>query len=117
MPLQTARCGHRSASASSGRATAGAWVPASYISPGKWSPQRGAGATPVLIARSDGEAAHHDVLLNLHADSPPSFSRFQRLIEIVGVEDAERQSGRTRFRFYRDRGYEILHHDLANAVS
>ena len=76
-----------------------------------------AAATPVLIARSIDEPPHHDVLFNLHAESPSSFSRFRRLIEIVGADDEDRQLGRARFRFYRDRGYEILHHDLAKAES
>ena len=72
--------------------------------------------TPVLIAVDDAEPAHHRVLLNLHAESPPAFSRFERLIEIVSTDDDDRQLARSRFRFYRDRGYEIHHHDLAKST-
>lgn len=72
--------------------------------------------TPVVIAFDDSEAAHHRVILNLHEDSPPAFSRFERLVEIVGVDEDDRQRARGRFRFYRDRGYEIHHHDLAKAT-
>ena len=72
--------------------------------------------TPVVIACEGYEHAHYRVLLNLHAESPPSFSRFERLIEIVGTDEEDRQQARSRFRFYRDRGYEILHHDLAKAT-
>jgi DNA polymerase-3 subunit chi len=69
--------------------------------------------TPILIAR-DAEAPPHDeVMLNLDAQTPPSFSRFRRLIEVVGMEEDDKQAGRERFRFYRDRGYEIGRHDLA----
>jgi DNA polymerase-3 subunit chi len=71
--------------------------------------------TPVVIALDDSEVAHYRVLLNLHAESPPTFSRFERLIEIVGADDDDRQRARDRFRFYRDRGYEIQHHDLAKS--
>jgi DNA polymerase-3 subunit chi len=71
--------------------------------------------TPVVIAREDAEMAHYQVLLNLHADSPPSFSRFERLVELVGAGDDDRRLARSRFRFYRDRGYEISHHDLSNS--
>jgi len=53
------------------------------------------------------------VLLNLRPECPQYFSRFRRLIEIVGVEDADRAGARERFRFYRDRGYEIRTHDLS----
>ena len=73
------------------------------------------GQTPVVIAFEDAERAHYRVLVNLHPESPPSFSRFERLIEIVGTDDDDRQRARGRFRFYRDRGYEIHHHDLAKS--
>ena len=69
--------------------------------------------TPVVIAREDLEMPHHQVMLNLHVDSPPSFSRFERVIELVGVAHDDRQLARSRYRFYRDRGYEIRHHDLS----
>src|SRR5262245_9540129 len=72
--------------------------------------------TPVVIASDDSEPPHHRVLLNLHEESPPAFSRFERLIEIVGMDDSDKQRARTRFRFYRDRGYEIQHHDLAKSA-
>jgi DNA polymerase III subunit chi len=73
--------------------------------------------TPVLIARTCEVIPHDEVLLNLGPEPPESFSRFQRLIEIVANEDADRQSGRIRFRFYRDRGYEIRHHNLDRSGS
>jgi DNA polymerase-3 subunit chi len=70
--------------------------------------------TPVLIT-SDAEAPAHacEVLLNLSADCPPFFERHERLLEIVPQDEAERQAGRARFKFYRDRGYAIRSHDLA----
>ena len=72
--------------------------------------------TPLLIATSCENPPHHEVLLNLCIQSPSSFGRFQRLVEIVGTEEADRQAGRARFRFYRDRGYEVGHIDLAKAA-
>jgi DNA polymerase III subunit chi len=72
--------------------------------------------TPVVIALDDAEMAHCQVLLNLHTESPPAFSRFERLIELVGADEDDRQRARSRFRFYRDRGYEIHHHDLAKST-
>lgn len=67
--------------------------------------------TPVLIddaLEHEGPAA---VLINLHREPPPFFSRFERLIEIVGAEEGDLTAGRARFRFYRERGYEIRNHD------
>jgi DNA polymerase-3 subunit chi len=49
--------------------------------------------------------------VNLHAQTPPFFSRFERLAEIVGIDDAE--AGRERYRFYRERGYELRAHDMS----
>ena len=69
--------------------------------------------TPVLIA-SDAETPQAcDLLLNLGTECPPHFERFERLLEVVAADDAERDAGRARYRFYRERGYKITNHDLA----
>ena len=71
--------------------------------------------TPVIIDHLAEPLLHDQVLLNLHPAFPPFFSRFQRLIEIVGTDEKDSQAGRERFRFYRDRGYEVRHHDLSRS--
>jgi DNA polymerase-3 subunit chi len=71
-----------------------------------------AAETPVIIDHLAEPLPHDEVLFNLHPELPSFFSRFQRLIEIVGADEIDSQAGRVRFRFYRDRGYEIRHHDL-----
>ena len=72
-----------------------------------------AAETPVLITHDPEDTPHDEVLLNLHSAWPPAFSRFQRLVEIVGRDEEDREAARGRFRFYRDRGYEIAKHDLS----
>jgi DNA polymerase-3 subunit chi len=72
-----------------------------------------AAVTPVLIGNRLDEAAHHDVLVNLDGDLPPAFSRFERLVEIVGLEEADRMPARARYKFYKDRGYPLSTRDLA----
>ncbi len=74
-----------------------------------------AAQTPVLITHDPEDTPHDEVLLNLHSAWPPAFSRFQRLVEIVSREEEDRAAARERFRFYRDRGYEIAKHDLSKA--
>jgi len=69
--------------------------------------------TPVLIAADAQTPQRCDVLLNLSAACPPHFERFERLLEVVGADDAERAAGRERYRFYKSRGYAIGNHDLA----
>ncbi len=66
---------------------------------------------PVVIAR-DEQFPHAELLISLHDECLPFFSRFERVIEIVGHDDADAVRGRDRFKFYRDRGYELSHTDL-----
>jgi DNA polymerase III subunit chi len=72
-------------------------------------------ATPIVIDYAGAEPTHDQLLLNLRPQWPPLFSRFQRLFEIVSIEDEDRRAARERFKFYRDRGYEIRTHDLSKA--
>jgi DNA polymerase-3 subunit chi len=69
--------------------------------------------TPVLIAADAQAPSGCEVLLNLASECPPHFERFERLLEVVASEDAERQAGRSRYRYYLERGYKISNHDLA----
>jgi DNA polymerase-3 subunit chi len=71
--------------------------------------------TPVLIAGDAGGVAPCDILLNLGRDTPPAFERFERLLEVVARDDGDRQAARERYRFYRERGYRVASHDLAEA--
>lgn len=76
-----------------------------------------AAETPVLIAAEPEAAPSCDILLNLGAECPPLFERYERLLEVVSAADEDRRAGRVRYAWYRDRGYEIRHHDLAKAAS
>src|SRR5215212_599591 len=69
--------------------------------------------TPVLIASDPHSPPSCELLLNLGAECPPHFERFERLLEVVPAEELERQAGRGRYRFYLERGYKITNHDLA----
>ena len=75
-----------------------------------------AAVTPVIIDHAGSTLPHDDVLINLRTDWPPFFSRFQRLIEIVSLDEDDRSHARARFKFYRDRGYAIQNHDLSKSV-
>jgi DNA polymerase-3 subunit chi len=68
--------------------------------------------TPIIVDHSADRVIHEDVLINLCEDMPSFFSRFQRLIEIVTDDENDRAQARERYRFYRDRGYQIVTHDL-----
>ncbi|MBI5618477.1 MAG: DNA polymerase III subunit chi [Gammaproteobacteria bacterium] len=71
-----------------------------------------AAEVPVVIAEGDREPVAADVLINLHPEVAPFFSRFERVIETTGEDEAGRQAARARYRYYRDRGYAIHNHQL-----
>ncbi|HKK04820.1 MAG TPA: DNA polymerase III subunit chi [Gammaproteobacteria bacterium] len=69
---------------------------------------------PVLVGAGDGPAGHADVLINLAEDVPMFFSRFERVAEVISGDEAARKRGRERFRFYRERGYDLETHKLGS---
>lgn len=73
-----------------------------------------ASRTPVLLTASATEvpAGHQQVLVNLGQATPPAFTDYQRVVELVGRDASSRQAARARFRFYRERGYTPLTHDV-----
>ncbi len=72
-----------------------------------------AAQTPVIVDHAFDPLPHDEVLLNLTDATPPMFSRFERLVEIVSLDPDDRQRARGRWRFYSERGYPLASHDLA----
>jgi DNA polymerase-3 subunit chi len=70
---------------------------------------------PVVLNSGNDSFPHHDLLISLHDECVPFFSRFERVIEIVSHDAEDSRLGRERFKFYRDRGYELSHIDLSKA--
>lgn len=73
--------------------------------------------TPIILDHVAEPVVHEQVLVNLRDEAPPHFSRFERLLEIVGRDDADRERARARYRYYRERGYEIRTHDLGRGAA
>ncbi len=74
--------------------------------------EAGAADMPVVLGHDGAALPHGELLISLHSACLPFFSRFERLIEIVGQDAEDVRLGRERFGFYRDRGYEMRHFDL-----
>ena len=76
-----------------------------------------AGETPIwidhVVEHPGDQPDRACVLINLQAEPPPFFSRFERLAEIVGIDEEDAVAARARYRFYRERGYELRTHNLA----
>jgi DNA polymerase-3 subunit chi len=71
-----------------------------------------AAETPVVLSSSGESLPHHDVLLNLSDEQPPFFATFERLLEIVGADEPDKERARARYKFYKDRGYAIQLNDV-----
>lgn len=68
-----------------------------------------AAQTPVLIHYKENALLQEDMLINLTKTQPSFFSRFTQLVELVGEDEQDKVAARGRYKFYRDRGYEIKH--------
>jgi DNA polymerase III subunit chi len=76
-----------------------------------------AAATPVLIDWREKALLQDDVLINLTKQQLTAFSRFRQLIELVSSDEDDKIAARQRFKFYRNRGYEIKHIDQENLIN
>lgn len=68
--------------------------------------------TPVLIGHGEDAEEEHDILINLSSQTPDFFSRFERVAEPIDQDAEVRKTGRTRYRFYKDRGYPLETHNI-----
>jgi len=71
--------------------------------------------SPIVLAGSLQSAPHVEVLLNVGAEVPTGFERFERMIEVVSAEDDDLKHGRLRWKHYASRGYAMTRHDRAEA--
>jgi len=74
-----------------------------------------ASETPILLADGPLATAHHEVLINLDAEQPEFFSRFERVIEVVTGAEPDRLAARERWKFYKERGYALTSYDITGA--
>lgn len=86
---------------------AGSFVPHARWPEGAGAPER----PPVLVGAAE-PPPEPEVLINLAPEVPAFFSRFLRVAELVGGDEASRARARARWRWYRDRGYPLHKHEL-----
>lgn len=70
-------------------------------------------ASPVILAEVLQGLPHQQILVNLGTEVPPGFEHFERLIEVVSLDDGDRHAARQRWKHYTQLGYSIIRHDLA----
>lgn len=70
-------------------------------------------ATPIVLAGACADLPDAALLVHLGQALPQGFERFERLVELVGTDPADRAQARLRWRHYAERGYAIESHDAA----
>ena len=70
-------------------------------------------ATIVLATSVEESRGKRDVLVNLGNVVPEGFEAFNRVIEVVSTDGADRDLARGRWKLYAGRSYSISRHDLA----
>ena len=73
-----------------------------------------AAETPILITADLAQPAQTERLMNLGRDLPPGYERFDRLIEVVGQDEEDRQAARQRVGLYKQAGCDVRYFDLSN---
>lgn len=76
-----------------------------------------AAETPVVFDWQEKTLFQDDILINLTQQQLTVFSRFRQIIELVSNDEEDKAAARLRFKFYRDRGYEIQHHNQADLIN
>ena len=69
----------------------------------------------IILSSSSHDNApldHHDLLINMAAEIPAWFSRFERVSEIVVQTKAVLDSTRANYRFYTEKNYPLHRHDM-----
>jgi DNA polymerase III subunit chi len=74
-------------------------------------------ASTVLLAETPQAGWHRQVLINLGDAVPQGFEGFERIIEVVTVDELHRTQARERWREYARQGHELLRHDLLQTQS
>ena len=69
-------------------------------------------ASPIQLAEQLKDCPAGGVLINLGQQPPAHFERFQRFIEVASDANEDILAARVRWKYYKDRGYELTKHEL-----
>lgn len=72
-----------------------------------------AAETPIVIARNAAQIPATDRLMNLGRELPERLERFASFIEVVGIDEDDRQAARQRVAHYKTQGIDVRYFDLS----
>jgi len=67
-------------------------------------------STPILINHEADPRGERQLLINLSNEIPVYFAQFERVFELVTEQN--KSTARSHYSYYKDRGYELNHHNL-----
>ena len=69
-----------------------------------------AAQTPIIVTAADeGDFPHGDMLVNLTRRTPANVDRFNRVFEIISVDEDDAAAGRKRYVAYKQQSYPLTH--------
>lgn len=74
-------------------------------------------ASSVLLSQAPVPDWSHQVLINLGEGIPQGFEGFERIIDVVTLDDLNRAQARERWRAYTRLGHQLVRHDLNKTQS
>ncbi|MEX2353565.1 MAG: DNA polymerase III subunit chi [Gammaproteobacteria bacterium] len=72
---------------------------------------------PVIIGWPGQIPPASEVLINLTDTVPNCITEFNRIVEIVADDPAQKERGRERYKYYRDNGYELFSHNISKEAA
>jgi DNA polymerase-3 subunit chi len=87
-------------------------MPTSFL-PSAYPQDDASAHAPIILDTTGSHLIQDDILINLKTEHPPFFSRFRYLVELVGNDEDDKVAARQRYKFYRDRGYQVKSTDAA----
>jgi DNA polymerase-3 subunit chi len=69
-------------------------------------------STPIILSNRIAAMQGCSILINLDVQCPQMIEQFDRIIEIAGASPEDKLAARNRYRFYKQTGYALHHHDL-----
>ncbi len=70
--------------------------------------------TPVTIGFGNNFPEQSQVIINLDDEIPGFASNFERIVEIIGGDENNKQYARQRYRLYKNGDYEVQYHKIDN---
>jgi DNA polymerase-3 subunit chi len=72
---------------------------------------------PIVLDANLMHTSALPLVVNLGDADPKAFEAFEQLIDVIGMDGQDLQSGRERWRRYRDMGWTVTSHDMGHWVA